>query len=372
MPKPNPVIDWNADEFEFEFELGLTPTFELTWNQSKEYEKYSIQLEEEELDDHISNLRTRFGKFEHPQDIKESNHIILYYRLKGQEKNESTDKDTQQREEEFHGTEITLKVDDLAEGEAKQKILDCEKGDILEVSPIGLLKDEEKLLEYFQLDVEKIKDVPIKFEIKIDNYLILTQAELNQEFFDKVSSEKKIGSTEELKSFISERFASDYQPKTRQLFLNEVMEDLIQDTQFDLPDEFLTKWIARSNEKISSDADAKSEYERSKKGIRYQIIENKLVKLFSINISEDQVRDTAKTYIRNMMTQYRKTEISDQELDGLANSLMKEQKDADRFHREALNKKLYEKLFEKINTIEKITSQKELVRIIEKRDKSKK
>ena len=360
LPKSDSEIDWNANEFEFEFELGLAPTFEPTLNETKEYTKYLIQLDEKKLDDYISNLRTQFGTFERSEDIKESNNIFVYYYIKEQ----NSDKNFEEKDYE---KKATLKMDDLLEGEAKERILNSKIGDTVNVSSNGFMKEDEKLSQYFHLDAEKIKEAPVTIKLKINDYWNLTSAETNQEFFDKVGGEKKINNIVELKTFISERFTGNYEPQTRQLFLNEVLEDLIQDTQFDLPTEFLTKWIARSNEKINSDEEAKLEYERSEKKIRHQIIESQLINLFSIEILEGEIRENAKNHVRQITANYGLSKMTDKELDSFTESILKQNKDVDRFKKEILNKKLCCKLLEKMNATEKRITEKEFSKIVEKK-----
>jgi trigger factor len=59
---------------------------------------------------------------------------------------------------------------------------------------------------------------------------------------------------------------------SRSKLLGDVTEFLIESTKFDLPAEFLKKWLQR--EKLSPE-EAEVEYARSEKGLRFQLIEGR-------------------------------------------------------------------------------------------------
>ena len=69
-----------------------------------------------------------------------------------------------------------------------------------------------------------------------------------------------------------------------QKLLNDITESLIKNTKFDLPKEFLIKWLQNSGEKPLTEEEAREEYEKSEKGIRYQLIEGAIIKEQNLQI----------------------------------------------------------------------------------------
>ena len=67
-------------------------------------------------------------------------------------------------------------------------------------------------------------------------------------------------------------------------------EYLIENTKFNLPDEFLKKWMQTAGEKKLSVVEAESEYEKSEKGLRYQLIEVGLIEQNDIKIDPDKIK----------------------------------------------------------------------------------
>jgi trigger factor len=68
---------------------------------------------------------------------------------------------------------------------------------------------------------------------------------------------------------------------SRPKLLGDVTEFLIESTKFDLPAEFLKKWLQR--EKLSPE-EAEVEYARSEKGLRFQLIEGRAMAQSDIKI----------------------------------------------------------------------------------------
>merc|ERR1712054_244201 len=100
-------------------------------------------------------------------------------------------------------------------------------------------------------------------------------AALDQELFDKLFGEGKVTSEKELKDKIKEDSEKQFEQQSDQKLLNDITEKLIDETKFDLPSEFLRKWIQISGENPLTEDEAKEEFEKSEKGLRYQLIEGK-------------------------------------------------------------------------------------------------
>lgn len=45
IPKENPELDWNSDKMSFEFELGLSPDFKVSFNNKKAINLYEIEAD---------------------------------------------------------------------------------------------------------------------------------------------------------------------------------------------------------------------------------------------------------------------------------------------------------------------------------------
>ena len=102
-------------------------------------------------------------------------------------------------------------------------------------------------------------------------------ADLDQELFDKLFGKDVVKTVTELKEKIKADAEKQFVQQADQKLLNDVTEYLVENTKFDLPAEFLQKWLQTVGEEPMNEAQAKEEYEKSEKSMRYQLIESKLI-----------------------------------------------------------------------------------------------
>ena len=145
---------------------------------------------------------------------------------------------------------------------------------------------------------------------------------------------------DELKAKLGEDAEKQFATQADQQLLNAVTESLIENTKFDLPAEFLQKWLAVAGEKPLSPEEASEEYNRSEKGLRYQLIEGKISKDNDIQVSYEDLKEYAKTYIKSQMAQYGNLNPEEKELDEIANRVLANQEEAKRLSDQLMNEKL--------------------------------
>ena len=98
---------------------------------------------------------------------------------------------------------------------------------------------------------------------------------------------------------MKEDASKQFEQQTDQKLLTDITEGLIADTQFDLPADFLKRWIANNGENQLSEEEAATEYERSEKGLRYQLIESKILQANEdLQLKFEELKEYASTQIR--------------------------------------------------------------------------
>ncbi|MBT8183915.1 MAG: trigger factor, partial [Eudoraea sp.] len=118
---------------------------------------------------------------------------------------------------------------------------------------------------------------------------------------------------------------------------------------FDLPTEFLKKWIQMTGEKPLTEEEANDEYEKSEKGLRYQLIEGKIMKDNNIEIQFDELKDFAKNFIKAQMAQYGQMNPAEEELENIAMRVMSNQDEVKRLSEQLMSQKLLDLYKEKAN-----------------------
>ena len=62
LPKNETEINWDADDFSFEFDLGLAPEFEVDLKGMKPITHYKIVADDKMLDNQVKTIRKQYGK----------------------------------------------------------------------------------------------------------------------------------------------------------------------------------------------------------------------------------------------------------------------------------------------------------------------
>ena len=62
LPKQQDNFDWDKEEFDFEFELGLAPSFEVPLKTKKPITHYKIVADQKMIDEQVERLQKQYGK----------------------------------------------------------------------------------------------------------------------------------------------------------------------------------------------------------------------------------------------------------------------------------------------------------------------
>ena len=215
-------------------------------------------------------------------------------------------------------------------------------GDLIRLKFKNLFKDEPTATRILSVSVDKLKEIEgeINFDIKEINERVL--AEMNQEFFDKIYGLDTVKSEKEMRAKITEGIEKQFEQQSDQKLLNDVTEYLVAKTKFDLPAEFLKKWMQNSGEQPLSAEAADEEYDRSEKGIRYQLIEGKIIADHDLQIKFEELKEFAKEMIVMQMAQYGQAGLPDEELEGIVARVMSNQDEARKLSEQLMSKKLLE------------------------------
>ena len=104
----------------------------------------------------------------------------------------------------------------------------------------------------------------------------------------------------------------------------------------------MKKWMQNSGEQPLSAEAASEEYDRSEKGIRYQLIEGKIIADHDLQIKFEELKTFAKEMIVMQMAQYGQAGLPDEELEGIVARVMSNQDEARKLSEQLMSKKLLE------------------------------
>ena len=323
LPVEKNDLDWNADNITFDFEIGLSPEFEVSLKNKKAISSYEIDVDKKMIDDQLKNIQNQYGKLIAKTKIEDG------FEINGKFINEEFEVDNTSN----------FKLKDIKGKSNKESLKKLNIGDSIDLKAKDLFdKDSDLSFHLKTNDDNKDKVKSIKFLLNEINER--EPADLNQDLFDKLFGKDAIKSVTELKNKLKSDAESNFINQTDQKLLNDVTEYLIDNTKFDLPVNFLKKWMQTAGENRLDEKEAALEYEKSEKGLRYQLIESKIVKDNDIKIDHDQIKDFSKDLIKTQMKQYGQNNSEEKELESISQRILSNKDEVKRISDQLLSKKL--------------------------------
>jgi len=323
IPKENPELDWNSDKMSFEFELGLSPDFKVSFNNKKAINLYEIEADKKMIDSQITNIQNQYGKLLSKLNVKDG------FELNGVFKNSEFEVDNSS----------TFQLKNIKGKSNKDLIKKMKIGESIVLNTKGLFNKESDLSFHLKLN-DNNKDQIGDVEFTLNEINERVPADLDQDLFDKLFGKDKIKSVTELRRKLKEDAEKNFVNQSDQKLLNDVTEYLIDSTKFNLPETFLKKWMQKTGEKKLTKEEAEAEYEKSEKGLRYQLIESKIIEKNGIKIDLDQIKDFSKELIKNQMKQYGQLNPDEKELESISKRILSNKDEVKRISDQLLSQKL--------------------------------
>ena len=324
LPRTQEDFSWDANSFTFEFELGLTPEFTVNLQPKKAIVQYKIVADKKMLNDQVANILERYGKMISQNAVEKNSNITGTFLNETAEIEKKT----------------TFKFSQLKGKSNQSKFLAAKPGQVLTLKTKGLFTDEHLLENHLGVSHEQAHGLDVEVQFTIEEVSYTQPAELNQELFDKLFGEGQVKSEKEFKARLKEDTEKQFEQQSDQQLLNAVTESLVENTKFDLPAEFLQKWLAVAGEKQLSSEEAAEEYKRSEKGLRYQLIEGNISKEHKLQVTFEELKEFAKGFIKSQMAQFGNANPEEKELDEIADRILGNQEEVKRLSEQLMSQKL--------------------------------
>jgi len=324
LPKPQDNLDWDADQFTFEFELGLAPEFEVNLKSKKAITHYNIIADEKMLKNQVEHIRKQYGKLVSEDVITKDSEITGVF----------------VNEEKGIKNLATLSLDKLKSKTAEKALLGSKVGKVITLKTKGLFNDDHDLMHFLKVSHDDAHGLDIEVNFSVNEINKRELADLDQDLFDKLFGKGVVTSVTELKKKIKEDSEKQFAQQADQKLLNDVTEYLVENTTFDLPSAFLQKWMQTAGEKLMDADQAKEEYDRSEKSMRYQLIEGKLIETHKLQVTFEDLKDYAKQMIKVQMAQFGQMDPTDKELDDIAARVLSNKDEIKRLSEQLMSQKL--------------------------------
>lgn len=324
LPKVKEDFNWDNEDLSFDFELGLAPQFSVDLSAKNNITKFNVIADDKMLNDQVERIQKQYGKLISQAEVKAD------YEVRG----------TFTNAEKGINAPANFALDIFADKKAVKAFIGKKIGDVVTIGTKGLFDDDHKLMDYLKVGHDDVHGLDINVDFTIEEINAVEKAALNQELFDKLFGPGVIASVADLKARIKEDAEAQFAQQADQKFLNDVTDFLIDTTKFDLPAEFLKKWIQTAGETPLTAEQAEEEYARSEKGLRFQLIEGKVLAENNLQITFEDLKAHTAELIKKQMAQFGQLNPSEDEINGIVARVMSNQDEVKRLSEQVMSEKL--------------------------------
>lgn len=353
LPKADAQVNLdikNPEDVTLEYEMGLVPTFELDALKKGEFTKYEIKVDDKFLNEEIEGLRLRHGVQTYPDDAVLEEKDVLHADVVELENGEVKEGGVS------NSTPMGLNIfkKDVIDQFIGKKVGDSIDLNLFESSE----RDRASILKFI-LDIKEEGAAPEgmgeTFRITISKIGKMQPAEMNDVFFAKLYGEGVVTSEEELKAKLSDEVATYFTRETDAKLKNEIIQYLIDNVEMSFPDAFLKRWIKATNEEPITDEQVESDYENFLKGLRWQLITNKISKDNDIKAEKEDIEEFSKAELKKQLAMYNPNgnPISDEELQTFNASMMAREDHVKKTYEAVMEQKLFEFIKNEVTIEEK-------------------
>ena len=295
----------NPADFEFAFEIGITPEFKIDSTLKETFNYVSVKVDDELINKQVDDLRRRYGKLVASEKIGDTDLVMAQF-------TELNDDNTAKEGGIVHSSTISMEF--VEDKKAKKELTGKKVGDKVVVNPADVSKGGKDTAALLGIKEEDLTTISDKFELSVTEIRHMELAELNQELFDKLFGEGEVKSEEELKERVKADLDKMFSNDSDRLLTRAVYDKLIADTKIDLPSDFLKRWIQLSNEKPITLEEIDAQFEGYEKGMKWQLIQGHIFKANDLKLNHTDAIEYTKQLLVNQYAQYGIPAPEDKEL----------------------------------------------------------
>ncbi len=331
-----PVDLKTQKEFEFSFELGLAPQFEVKLDKDVKIPYYNIEVSQEMVDKQDKNLRMRFGK-QVPGEVADADSMLRGNLVELNEAGE-------EKEDGIKVEKTLIAPRYLKNEEESNKFVGAKVGDAVVYNPNKSVDGNVTELSAL-LNVDKeVADVKSDFKFVVEEIMVNQEAELGQELYDSVLGKDEAKTEEEYFAKLKEMLAAQLKNDSNYRFTIDA-EKVLKETvgELELPEEFLKKFLVARDENHDAEK-VEKEFPATKSQLQWQLIKEKVAKQFALKVEAEDKMRLARYFAAQQFAQYGMGNMPDDVLDNYAHKLLEDE----RYNNEISNRAMEDKVFAQI------------------------
>jgi trigger factor len=340
-----------SEEFSFTFELGLAPEFEVNLSKKQKLTRYIIEPDTKMVADYVDNYARRNGEFV-KADLSEEKDML---------KGTLTSPDGS-----LANDDASLSVEIVKDEELKKEFIGKTAGDTISFDLRKAFPNDYEIAGLLKKQKDEVKDLGGIYTMAVREVSRFMPAENDQALWDKVYGEGTVTSAEQFETKVTDEIREYFSRETDYKLHTDARDTILAKTPFDLPDEFLKKWLVRVNEKTTAE-DIEKDYDHFRDDLRWQLIKNKIAKENDLKITDEEILAEAKAFTRAQFSQYGLYYATDEQITSFARDMLQKEEEARRIAEKVLDTRVLGIIIDAMKVDDKKVSAEEFNKLFEKK-----
>jgi trigger factor len=341
----------NSEEFNFSFELGLAPEFEVILSGKQKLTRYLIEPDAKMITDYIDNYTRRYGEFIKAEKSEERDML----------RGSVTSADGT-----IKNDDASLSVDIVKDEDIKKEFVGRMAGDTVTFDLRKAFPNDHEIAGLLRKKKEEANDINGLFTITIREVSRFVPANNDKSLWDKVYGEGTVNSAEEFEARVADEIRDYFSRETDYKLRTDARDLILKKTPFELPDDFLKRWLVKVNEKTTAE-EVEKDYDNFRDDLRWQLIKSKIAKENNIKITDEEILAEAKVLTKAQFSQYGLYYTTDDQVTSFAKDMLRKEDESRRIAEKVLDTRVLDTIIENVRVDDKTVTVEEFNKLYEKK-----
>ena len=334
-------IDWDTQtEFEFDFDLGLAPQLDISLTQKDKIPMYEIQLDKKMIDETKESYARRMGQMLPVEQIEGSELVKGDFM--------QIDKEGNPIDGGIFTPDAQISVEVIKDDKIKTSFMARQAGDTVDFDVRKAFPNDTEISSLLKIDKATVPEIVPTFRLHIKEITKFQEAEINQELWDMLYGKDEVKSDEEFEEKIREELRAALSKDSEYRFGMDAKKMMLKKMKFDLPVEFLKRWLVLVNEGKFTAEQIDEDFPKFEDDLKWQLIRDQLVKDQEIKVEAEEVKAQAKEIARMQFQQYGMMNIPEENLENYASEMLKNEEEIRKATEKILDNKVIDYLRETV------------------------
>jgi trigger factor len=328
----------NNTEFEFMFEIGEAPKYDVTLSTKDKLVYHKIKISKEMHKNFLDNFLRRFGKLVEVDKVKKDEALTV-----------TLDNGELRVEDAYVG------LISMSEEERKPWI-GKKVGYKTTININEMYSTPAQRAAMLHVKEEELEGINPEFELEITMIRQFANPELNEEFFKTAFPEGNITDKKGLDEYIDAQIEAEMSRECDYMFAAHTRNFMIEKAALAMPTEFLKRWLYTINEGKFTMEDIEKDFDGFIKMFTWNYIQRQIITAEGINVTEEEATAEAKSLAAMQFAQYGMPNAPEDMIANFAKNILENKDQRQHIYEKLYEQKVVEAIRAKVKVSEKAVS----------------